>query len=128
MVGLNLCSKDFMDLYELIGIFIKILKYLVPLVIIFLGVFDFYKSVVSSEDNRIKKSFFSLLRRIIAGVLIFLLPSIILAMFDMIDIKESASSCVYKCVLNDVCISSESNVNSKDNVIGNDVDYSIYIN
>lgn len=125
---MNLCSKDFMDLYELISIFIKILKYLVPLIIIFLGVLDFYKSVVSSEDNRIKKSFFSLLRRIIAGVLIFLLPSIVLSVFDMIGINESMSSCIYKCVLNNECVSSESNVNSKDNVIGNDVDYSIYIN
>lgn len=136
---MDFCNEDFVSIYELIGVVFKIVKYILPLIIIFFGTFDLYKSVVNLDGNSIKKSLVSFLRRIGAGLLIFFLPSIIIFMFDAVGLNQNDNSCIYNCILDTKkCSSNQSknnnlengNKNDLDNILKNndgDIDYSIYI-
>ena len=87
---------------KLIGIFINIIKILVPIIMIVLGSIDMTKAVLSKEQDAIQKQLFVLIRRIIIGSLVFLAPSIINSAFHLIDGMdnyESAFSTCMDCIL-----------------------------
>lgn len=52
-------------------------KYLVPVVVIVLGILDFIKAIASDKADEMKKAQGSFVRRLIAAALIFILPFII---------------------------------------------------
>ena len=64
---------------------------------------DFFRAIIGSKDDEIKKSTRSLIFRIIAGVVIFLLPTLVSFIFSLIDswanIEGEFNAC-QKCVLN----------------------------
>lgn len=63
--------------FRAIGWVILIIKILVPVLLIVFGSIDFAKAVIASKDDEIKKSARSLGIRVIIGVLIFFIPTII---------------------------------------------------
>ena len=72
------------------GWLLLIFKIIIPLIIVGLGAFDLGKAVTSGKDDDIKKNTKSLGIRIVAGILIFLAPSIILWVFGLIsDFSEA---------------------------------------
>lgn len=88
--------------FRLVGIFVTIIKIIAPIVIIIMGMFEMSKAVIEGKDDSIKKQALSFLRRAIACVLIFFVPSIILALFHYIDgwdnVKGQFSTCM-DCIL-----------------------------
>ena len=98
---MNFCSQTYMNFYELFGIVIKIFKYFLPFVIILVGTIDLFKSITNIKEK--KKYIKRLIMRIIVGVLIFFLPSIILEVFNRVGLDNSEFSCMYKCVLEYEC-------------------------
>lgn len=99
------CSRDLelLKTFKFIGRILSIVKILIPLVIIILGVIDFFKAVTTSKDDEIKKSSKSLVMRVIAGVIIFFLPTLVNLVFMLIDdwgnYRTDYSVCS-TCVLN----------------------------
>ena len=104
----NLCS----DYNEGIGSAVRILgyavlaaKWIVPLIIIVLGMVDFGQAVISDDEKAISKAAYSLLRRFIAGIAVFFVPTIILAFLNLIQVTGSIeettrfNACT-KCILN----------------------------
>lgn len=88
----NFCQEA-SDLVQLIGWVLTVFKIAIPLLIIILGAFDLGKAVMAGKDDEIKKNAKSLGVRAVAGILIFLLPSIVLAVFGLFDdFKESSQS------------------------------------
>lgn len=83
----NYCSEDLelLKTFKFIGRILSVVKILIPLVIIILGVVDFFRAVMASKDDEIKKSMKSLMFRAISGVVIFFLPTIINLIFMLID-------------------------------------------
>ncbi len=83
----NYCSNDLelLKTFKFIGRILSIIKILIPLIIIILGFIDFFRAVIASKDDEIKKSMKSLLFRVISGVVIFFLPTIINLVFMLID-------------------------------------------
>ncbi|MCI8575803.1 MAG: hypothetical protein HFI09_04970 [Bacilli bacterium] len=81
------CSDDLelLKTFKFIGRILSIVKILIPLVIIVLGAIDFFKAVVASKDDEIKKSMKSLMFRVLAGVIIFFIPTIVNLVFMLID-------------------------------------------
>lgn len=71
------------DLLRIIGWVLVIFKFAIPILIIALGAFDFGKAVVAEKEDEIKKQTKRLIYRVVAGVLIFLLPNIILFIFKV---------------------------------------------
>lgn len=65
--------------------FLNLIKYAGTALAIILGAADFLKAVLSDEDNASKKAFGKAIKRIIAAILLFLLPLLIQLLFTAID-------------------------------------------
>ena len=72
-------------IWQFIGYALYAVKIIIPLIIIVFGIIDFIKAVMSSDDNAIKKAATSLLKRAIAGVIIFFVPTIVTVVFNLIE-------------------------------------------
>ena len=100
---MEICNSDYMAIYEIIRIILIILKIVLPLIIIGLGTFDFYKAVVASKEDEIKTATKRFIFRIISGILIFLLPSIVSMVFKVTNLVDTDKSCIYQCILDSEC-------------------------
>ena len=70
---------------KFIGIILYIAKIFVPALIIIMGSIDFGKAMVAGKDDEIKKRIPVLIKRFLAGVLIFFIPVIIEFLFQILD-------------------------------------------
>ncbi len=88
---------------KFIGNIVLVFKIVIPLIIIAYGMIDFFRVMVGSKDDEIKKATRLLIFRAIAGVVIFLIPTVISFIFSLIDswasIEGEFNAC-QKCVLN----------------------------
>jgi len=69
------------DVVQIIGYVLMVFKIAIPLLIIGFGVFDFGKAVVAEKEDEIKKQTKRLLYRVVAGIVIFLIPNLVLWIF-----------------------------------------------
>lgn len=88
------CEPNIQNAFRFIGYLLLIVKIVIPIILIVLGVVDYAKVVTSSDANALQKSTQSLIIRIIAGVVIFLLPTIVNFVFGLLKSKN---------ITNDVC-------------------------
>lgn len=65
------------ELFGLLGIAITVIKIVIPIILIILGMLDMGKAVTAGKDDEIKKSALTFLRRAVAAVLVFFIPSIV---------------------------------------------------
>ena len=79
----GVCSK-MGGLLQIVGYILTIFKIAIPLIIIALGMFDFGKAVVAEKEDEIKKQTKRLLMRVVAGIVIFFVPSIVLFIFEQV--------------------------------------------
>ncbi len=97
----NYCS-GLKSTFMIIGHVVRLAKILIPIVIIGFGMMDFFKAVVGSKDDEIKKSIKSLIMRCLAGVCIFFLPAFIDLIFSWVDGWEnnyqSGYEDCFKCI------------------------------
>lgn len=77
----NICTQA-KEIIRLIGWILTIFKTIIPLIIIFMGAFDLGKAVMSGKDDDIKKNARTLCVRVIAGIIIFIMPNLILWAFE----------------------------------------------
>lgn len=99
---MNFCV-DTSAMWQFVGYIIMIIKIVVPLLIIILGVIDLAKAVTSSDDKAINKAINSVVKRLIAGVVIFFVPTIMSLIFSLVkeasSYIEAADAC-QSCLLN----------------------------
>lgn len=84
MAAPHICS-DLREIWQVIGWVLTVFKIVIPILIIVFGMIDLGKAVVASKDDEIKKAIKSLAMRAIAGVIIFFIPTLVGAIFGMID-------------------------------------------
>ena len=83
---LKFCSEPkIQKTFKFLGILLFIIKILIPILLIVLGATDYAKVVVSSDSDAISKSTKALMIRIFAGIVIFLIPTIINFAFSLIQ-------------------------------------------
>lgn len=92
------------SIWGIVGWLVMILKIVIPLLLIIFGMLDLGKAVIASDDKAINKAVTTLLHRFIAGVIVFFVPTLVIALFNAFTgINASANGnygrCV-KCVLN----------------------------
>ncbi len=80
----SICSK-LAEIWQIIGWVLWVFKIAVPIIIIAFGMIDLGKAVVASKDEEIKKSVKSLVMRCIAGIVIFFIPTIVGAIFSLVN-------------------------------------------
>lgn len=74
------CSAPYNSLLPLLKVvyfLLKIVQWIVPVILIVLGTIDLVKAVIAGKDDDIKKHQQTLIKRIIAAVIIFLVPMIV---------------------------------------------------
>ena len=70
----------------MVGYLIQVIKWIIPLLIIIFGMIDFGQAVISNDEKAINKAASTLLRRFIAGIAIFFMPTLILTFLNLIHI------------------------------------------
>ena len=70
------CSQT-ANIWQIAGYVLLVFKIVIPLLLIIFGMIDLGKAVIASKEDEIKKATSSLVRRAIAAVIIFLLPTIV---------------------------------------------------
>ena len=119
----NLCANEnIKQAMKIIGYVIQVIRWIVPLMLIVLGMIDFGKSAISSDDSALNKATTTLIRRIIAGIVVFFVPTIVMAILKAIEItngieylNNSKFGTCTKCLFspfNDCVISNTSNTGS----------------
>jgi hypothetical protein len=103
----NLCSTDkgVQKAFRIVGYVVLITRWAGPIAIIAFGVMDFVKAVYSNDEDATKKAAKSLGKRMISSIVIFLVPTILLALLNILEVTDaiqdsSAFSSCTKCVLN----------------------------
>jgi len=87
--------------FQFIGQIVTILKIVIPVILIVLGVISFGKAVIAADDKEIKTATNLFIKKFIAAVVIFFIPTIVSALFNMIgsfsDVQADYQVCV-KCI------------------------------
>lgn len=81
----NATMKDVMAVIKLL---MNIICIIVPIIMIIMGTMDLFKAVTAGKDDDIKKKQQTLIKRIIAGVIVFLVPTIVSLLTGLIGVEE----------------------------------------
>ncbi len=117
---MEICSIQIMRVFKYIGIILDIILIAIPIILIVMGCIDFIKAIIAGKDDKIKKSQSTFVKRIIAAVLVFCVPTIIGLLLSLLNQGKNA---YLSCVLN----TSTCNINetsSSGNSGGNNVESS----
>ena len=91
-------NKNIRRAVELISTALFWLRIIAPVIIVVVGTVSFAKAIMSQDDNDIKQVFGNLVKKIILGAAIFVLPSIVIAiMKSVVNNYDKDSSWTY-CV------------------------------
>ena len=95
---MEFCYKT-AKVWQIVGYGLLILKIVIPIILIVLGVIDFGKAAISSDEKMIKNASVTFLKRVIAGVAIFFIPTIIDVAFKFIggftsDMQADYLNCI----------------------------------
>ena len=66
----------------------RVICIIVPIVMIVLGTIDLFKAVTAGKEEDIKKKQKALITRLIAGILVFLVPTIVTVLFNLIGFGD----------------------------------------
>ena len=95
--------QDSGSIWYTVGMFLLVFKIVIPILLIIFGMVDLGKAVISSDDKAVSKAAKSLLNRVIAGVVIFFVPTIVGAVFKMVgqfgEVKGEYDYCA-SCISN----------------------------
>ena len=83
-IAQNFCD-DYKNGVRVVGYLIFIAKLFVPILIIAMGIADFLKTVTSNKPEDLKKQVNIFLVRLLAGVIIVFIPTIIRAFISLVD-------------------------------------------
>lgn len=81
-------NRGIRQTFKIVGYLIQIIKWIVPLIIIILGMIDFGKAAISNDEKAINKAMMALIRRLIAGIVIFFIPTIVMAILNIIEVSK----------------------------------------
>lgn len=82
--GLCDCPRLLMPALGLVKKFIDLLKILVPIALIIWGIIDLTKAMMVSDDSAMKKAQGALVKKILAAVCVFLVPTIMNAVLSIV--------------------------------------------
>lgn len=75
---------DFKGAVQIVGLILKVIQWVVPIILILLGTIDLVKAVIAGKEDDIKKNQTTLIKRVIAAVIVFLVPLIVGILMGMI--------------------------------------------
>lgn len=84
------CGEDstLVNVIAIVRLVMNIICIAVPIIMILMGTIDLFKAVTAGKDEDIKKKQKALITRIIAGVLVFLVPTIVSVIMNLIGVSS----------------------------------------
>ena len=115
LADIGFCAQT-ANIWQVLGYVVMIFKIVIPLLLIIFGMIDLGKAVIASKDDAVSKAVSQLIKRFIAAVVVFFIPTIVSALFNALDIMNSTDKADYN-----ICVQCVTNVSSCDTskVIGN---------
>ena len=95
------CSNEgVLTLFSILGIGVTAIKIAIPIILIIMGMLDMGKAVTSGKDDEIKKELVVFLKRAIAAILVFFIPSIVGLIMQILNNQlTDSNACGYsQCV------------------------------
>ena len=95
------CSNSGVQtLFSILGFGVTAIKIAIPIILIIWGMLDMGKAVTSGKDDEIKKQLVVFLKRAVAAILVFFIPSIVGLIMQIInDNLTDSGACGYsQCV------------------------------
>lgn len=93
----NFCKGPVQGVFTTLGWVFFVIKIVIPILLIIFGSIDVGKAVIASKDDEIKKSIKTLAIRTIAGIIIFLIPTILNLAVKLIDNSEVYNGTFWDC-------------------------------
>ncbi len=78
--------KDSAQIWKLLGVVINVFKIAIPVIIVLLALLDLGKAVMAGEEKEIKATQKLLIKRLVYGVLIFFVVTLVQMIFGMIGV------------------------------------------
>lgn len=78
------CDQGVIDVFKIGGYALFIIKILVPILLMIFACLDMFKAVIGNDQDLVKKQTQIIIKRAIASLVIFLLPSIIYFAFTVL--------------------------------------------
>lgn len=89
----SICDvPEVLRVMKIVKIIILIIKIVVPIILIVTGMIDLMKEITNNKDN-IKDTLSSFVRKAIAAILIFLMPTIIHFLVNLVDSSNNYKKC-----------------------------------
>lgn len=93
---IGFCSQT-ASAWQMVGLLLMVIKIIIPVCLIIIGIITLGKAVISDDDKEIKKGVNKLIKKFIVAVCIFFVPSIISALFAVVngfdDVKSDFDVC-----------------------------------
>lgn len=110
VVYLGLCdTESVLRTFKIIYLTLSIIRIIIPVIIVILGTKDMMNAAISSKSEDFKINSKTLIKRVIAGLVIFLIPNMINVLFNLITGFEEKPSEFASCT---VCLTNEKECDS----------------
>ncbi len=86
-------GSDLVKVIAIVRLVINAICIVVPIVLILLGAIDLFRAVIASKEEDIKKNQQRLIKRVIAGIIVFLVPTIITVLLNLIGVSNGWKKC-----------------------------------
>lgn len=97
-IGDNICdNNNVISALRVAGYLLFVIKLFVPILIIAVGTFDLYKAVTGGSQEAMTKQAKKLGYRVLLGILIFFIPTIVNAILSQLTEYKWISSDIEKC-------------------------------
>lgn len=116
-IGAAFCVQS-APVWQLVGRILMVFKIAIPILLIVFGMIDLGKAVIASKDDAIEKATQTLIKRLIAGVVIFFIPFLVGAIFNLIDSFKDLDSDEYSYNVCQKCVTSPNGESCK-TAVGN---------
>lgn len=82
---MNIECEHLNPIINIIQSVLMIVQWAIPIIIIVIGTFDIMKAVIASKEDEIKAAQKMLIKRVVYAVIIFLIPSIVYFVFNIVS-------------------------------------------
>ena len=114
--ALSCSNENVIKVLKLFSVLFFILKVAIPIIIIILGIISLAKVIISDDQSMLSKTVSSLVMKIILGIFIFFLPTLISTIIGYIDDADNVTSeyrACTECLLESNCSGSSRKSTSK---------------
>ena len=96
--GINICQNaGVMKAAQIVGWLLFIIRIVAPLILIAMGIIELAKAVIANDEKAISAAITSLIKRALAAIIIFFIPTIVSLIFTVVGNAKEAKT-EFKCL------------------------------